>query len=70
MKIAFKKSINYFKNIFSLSFSMVHVRSFKGYVARTDVAPELIAPPYDVLDTQEARTMAKGNEVNQNKYNL
>lgn len=63
MKISYKKSIDYLKNIFSLSFSMVHIRSFKGFVARTDLAPELIAPPYDVLDTQEARVMAKGNDV-------
>lgn len=41
---------------------MVHIRSFQGYVVQPELAIKLIAPPYDVLDTQEAKIMADGNE--------
>lgn len=42
---------------------MVKVRSFQGYVVKKDLAGSLISPPYDVLDTSEAKEMSKGNEV-------
>lgn len=42
---------------------MVHVRSFQGFVVKKELAQKLIAPPYDVLDTNEAIEMSKGNEV-------
>lgn len=42
---------------------MVKVRSFQGFVVKKDLAGNLISPPYDVLDTIEAKEMAKGNEV-------
>ena len=42
---------------------MVVVRPFRGLRPRKDVADKLAAPPYDVLDSNEAREMAKGNPV-------
>lgn len=42
---------------------MVKVRAFQGFVAKKELAQNLISPPYDVLDTNEAKEMAKGNEV-------
>ena len=42
---------------------MVKVNKFKAYLASTEVADKLISPPYDVLNTEEARTMAGGNEA-------
>ncbi len=41
---------------------MVKVKKFKAYVPPKDVAPKLIALPYDVVDTKEARAIAEGNE--------
>ena len=40
---------------------MVKIKAFRGYVALQSLADKLIAPPYDVLDTTEARLMAAGN---------
>ena len=40
---------------------MVKISAFKGYVAEKSMAQTLIAPPYDVLDSVEARAMASGN---------
>ena len=42
---------------------MVHVRAFQGFVVKKELAQKLIAPPYDVLDSAEARVMSKGNDV-------
>jgi len=42
---------------------MVHVRAFQGFVAKKELAQKLISPPYDVLDSNEAREMSKGNDV-------
>jgi len=42
---------------------MVKVRSFKGYLAHQDHADKIIAPAYDVLNTEEARAMADGNPM-------
>lgn len=37
------------------------VRPFKGLRARPEKAKDVASPPYDVLNTKEARQMAKGN---------
>ena len=42
---------------------MVKVRSFKGCLAQQANADKIISPPYDVLDTEEAKEMAHGNEM-------
>jgi len=42
---------------------MVKVRKFKGCLADKENADKIISPPYDVLNTQEAKEMAKGNEM-------
>ena len=41
---------------------MVKLRPFQGYLANKHLASKIIAPPYDVLNSQEARVMAHGNE--------
>ncbi|OMJ87359.1 hypothetical protein SteCoe_10955 [Stentor coeruleus] len=41
---------------------MVKISAFRGYVVDQSLAQRLIAPPYDVLDSAEARVMAEGNE--------
>ena len=40
---------------------MVKVRSFKAYLPTSENAHKVISPPYDVLNTEEAKEMAKGN---------
>ena len=42
---------------------MVKVKKFKGYVPPAEIASKLIAPPYDVVDTKEARKIAGDNEM-------
>jgi uncharacterized protein (DUF1015 family) len=42
---------------------MVKVRSFKGHLAQQSNADKIISPPYDVLNTEEAKAMADGNEM-------
>jgi len=42
---------------------MVVVRPFAGLRPRKDVAGKLAAPPYDVLDSNEAREMAAGDSI-------
>lgn len=42
---------------------MVKIRSFTGYLANQEHLIEILAPPYDVLNTEEAREMAKGNPM-------
>ena len=42
---------------------MVKVKKFKAYVPPKEVAPKLLAPPYDVVDTKEARKIAGDNEM-------
>ena len=42
---------------------MVKVRSFKGFLADKQNCSTIISPPYDVLNTEEAKEMAKGNEM-------
>ena len=41
---------------------MVKIKAFRGFVAERSIAQKLIAPPYDVLDSAEARKMSEGNE--------
>ena len=41
---------------------MVTVRPFRGYLANKELAQKLISPPYDVINTVEARKMAAGND--------
>jgi uncharacterized protein (DUF1015 family) len=40
---------------------MVKVKAFKGFLANRSLAPRIITPPYDVINTKEARVMADGN---------
>lgn len=42
---------------------MVKVRKFKGFVADKDNADKIISPPYDVMNTEEAKEFASGNEM-------
>ncbi len=42
---------------------MAKIRPFKGVRPRVDIAAKLASPPYDVLNSQEAREMAEGNPV-------
>jgi uncharacterized protein (DUF1015 family) len=42
---------------------MVTVRPFAGLRPKNNLAEKVAAPPYDVLDSNEAREMAKGNDL-------
>lgn len=42
---------------------MAIVKPFRGLRPRPDIADKVAAPPYDVLDSNEARQMAKGNPI-------
>ena len=42
---------------------MVKIRAFTGYLANPAHIQEIISPPYDVLNTEEARVMAHGNPM-------
>ena len=42
---------------------MVKVRKFQGYLVQQENAQKIICPPYDVLNSQEAKEMANGNEM-------
>jgi len=42
---------------------MIKLKKFKGFIPPKEIAPKLIAPPYDVLNTKEAREMAGSNEM-------
>ncbi len=42
---------------------MVKVRKFQGWLANKQHADKVISPPYDVLDTEEAKVMAEGNPM-------
>ena len=37
------------------------VRPFRGLRPRADLAERIASPPYDVLDSEEARRLAEGN---------
>ena len=38
------------------------IRPFRGLRPLPELAAEIASPPYDVIDSDEAREMAKGNE--------
>jgi uncharacterized protein (DUF1015 family) len=40
---------------------MAIIKPFKGYSPRKDLASQIASPPYDVLNSEEAREMAKEN---------
>jgi len=40
---------------------MAHIKPFRGVRPRRDLAAQVAAPPYDVLNSEEARAMAAGN---------
>lgn len=42
---------------------MVKIRKFKGFLADQENAAKVISPPYDVLNTEEAKEMARDNEM-------
>ena len=42
---------------------MVVVRAFKGLRPREDIAEKVASPPYDVLDSEEARSKVKDNPM-------
>ena len=42
---------------------MVKVRKFQGFLANQANADRVISPPYDVLNSEEAKEMAKGNDM-------
>ena len=42
---------------------MAKVEAFRALRPRVDVAAEVASPPYDVLNSAEARTMAEGNPI-------
>lgn len=39
---------------------MVKIRAFTGHLGNTQDLQEILAPPYDVLNTEEARKLAEG----------
>jgi uncharacterized protein (DUF1015 family) len=42
---------------------MARIEPFRAWRPRRDLAAQVASPPYDVLNTQEARQMAEGNQV-------
>lgn len=42
---------------------MVKIKPFTGYLGNVDLLEKILAPPYDVLNTEEARAMAEGNPM-------
>ncbi len=40
---------------------MANIRPFRGFRPRPDLAARVASPPYDVVSSQEAREMARGN---------
>ena len=42
---------------------MAQIISFKGYRPKKELADKVVSPPYDVLSSDEAREMAKGNNL-------
>ena len=61
---------------------MPEIKAFKGYRPRAEIVDEVHAPPYDVIDSNQARSLAGPNsflhitkpeidlEANQNPYSL
>jgi uncharacterized protein (DUF1015 family) len=42
--------------------STIKIEKFRGYIPPKEIVGKLIVPPYDVLNSQEARQMAAGNQ--------
>ncbi|MEZ5002951.1 MAG: DUF1015 family protein [Chitinophagales bacterium] len=42
---------------------MITIKPFKGWRPKRNNVAQIAAPPYDVLSSDEARVMAKGNEI-------
>ena len=42
---------------------MARIEAFRAYRPRPDVAAQVASPPYDVLNSAEAREMAEGNPL-------
>lgn len=42
---------------------MVKVKAFKGFLCNKDIALKVLAHPYDVLNTKEARVLAEGKPM-------
>ena len=42
---------------------MVKIRKFMGHLADQDNVIKIISPPYDVVNTEEAKLMAGDNEM-------
>ena len=42
---------------------MVTVRPFRGLRPKKELAEKVASPPYDVLDSEEARQMAASNSI-------
>ncbi|MBE0664708.1 MAG: DUF1015 family protein, partial [Candidatus Aminicenantes bacterium] len=40
---------------------MAHIEPFRGLRPSRDLAEKIAAPPYDVLSSEEARELTKGN---------
>ena len=40
---------------------MVNVKPFRGWLANPSLVSKIVCPPYDVIDTKEARAIAQGN---------
>jgi hypothetical protein len=57
-------SINkrYNQNIQERSKRMIKIKKFKAYVPPKELVCDVICPPYDVLNTQEAREMVKNSK--------
>lgn len=43
---------------------MVVIKPFKGLVVNRNLAQNLVSPPYDVINSKEARKLANGNPTN------
>lgn len=42
---------------------MVKIRSFKGHLANKEIVQQVLSPPNDTLDSEEAKQMAQGNPM-------
>lgn len=42
---------------------MVKIRAFTGHLGNVEHLDKILSPPYDVLNTEEARKMAEGNPM-------
>jgi uncharacterized protein (DUF1015 family) len=42
---------------------MVIIKPFKGFTPKSDLADKISSPPYDVMNIEEARKLADGNEL-------